>query len=197
MGNPACENVKRETAEASRVLEGNISPAGALGLPPLLDKRRREYGIPDAAFASRAVYDRVFVWQIWVHQEDTYLPGGAIVQPANFREGDLRENPHGIILSAGLGALDSLRSNGIDLGHHVSIIHVQPWRMPVGIKDSEGVLMLQAGDITGSFDLELALRSGACQITTKANQHGQRMHRLVDREGNIWDPVMPWVADDM
>lgn len=197
MNNPTCENVKKRAAEETEVVSAKMSPPGKLGLPELLEERRLKYGIPDSAFAFRAVFDRVFVWQIWVHQEETYIPGGAIVQPANFREGSLRENPHGVILSAGLGALDTLRSNGIDLGHHVSIIHVQPWRMPVGISDSEGVLMLQAGDITGSKDLEDAIRNGDCQITTRCNEHGQRVHLFVDKNGQVWDPVKAWVADDM
>ena len=202
LNNPLCENVKKGAVEEKEEFQKKVSPPGKngnspLGLPPLLEARRLEHQIPDRAFACRAAYDRVFVWQVWIHKEETYLPGGNIVQPANFREGDLRENPHGIILSAGLGALDSLRSNGIDLGHHVTIIHVQPWRLPVGISDHEGVLMLQAGDITGSHDLELALRSGAVRIVVRLNEHGQRIHRFEDAEGNVWDPTMPWVADDM
>lgn len=200
MRNPQCENVKREAARETQTILGSMSPKGKLGLPPLLERRRWEYGIPDAAFDIRAVFDRILVWQIATHQGETFVKGGAIIQPANFKEWDLRENPHGILISAGLNALDSLRSNGIDLGHHVTIIHVQPWRLELE-RDSggttKGLLMMQAGDITGSYDLEQALRKGRCQIATKANATGQRIHRLVDEKGEVWDPVTPWIADDM
>jgi len=197
MGNPACENVKKEAKEESEYLSGLISPKGTLGLPELLDRRRLQHGIPDRAFEAQAMFDRIYVWQIWVHQEETFVPGGAIVQPANYRESDLRENPQGIILSAGLGALDHLRSNGADLGHHVNILHVQPWRIPVGIKDSEGVLVLQTGDVSGSLDLRKALRRGKCRITVRMNEHGQRVHLYEDEQGQVWDPTSPWIADDM
>lgn len=199
MHNSECLNQKRDILKIDEATRALMSPPGALNLPPLLEKRRLEHGIIDAIFTNQPVFDRVFVWQLPSKEGETYLPGGSIVQPDNFRSADDRECPKGIVVGAGLSALDTLRSHGIDLGHVVSIIAVQPWRLPMGHNEKNvavGVLMLRDGDLVGSDDLALLLRQGKVKFESVVTAEGKRVHRLVDQDGQPWDPVSPWIPDD-
>lgn len=164
-----------------------MSPPGALGLPPLLEARRLEWHIPDGAFRLAPLYDRVYVYQI-----PTYIRGkkGLIHIPETKKKGELRSNPRGILVAAGLLALDAIRSNGMDLGHVIRHTHVNPWRLIIDYADGQEYEMqvMTAGNLTGSEDLADVLKSGAMRIVRDEKGH----HTYVDQEGNTWDPTMPW-----
>lgn len=194
--NKDCENAKRAILEENAATLKKMSPKGALFLHPYLDQKRLEHGIIDAAFDFEPIYDRVFVWQLGFHKGNTYIPGGVIIQPDAYKDADDKSVPQGIVVGAGLGALDALRSHGTDLGHQVAIIAVAPWSMPIEPGSNIGVLMLQAGDLVGSKELARALRSGKCQIKSEKNSEGVRVHKYVDENGETWDPVLPWTRDD-
>jgi hypothetical protein len=198
MANPACSRQLEEIAQEDKAVRGRIAPKGTLGLPPLLDARRLEYGIIDEAFGHQPVFDRILVWQVAMHEEDTFMKGGAIVKPDWVRDRDKRSCPKGVLVSAGLSALDTLRSHGIDLGHVVSTIAIAPWTLPVAIVDGHWheLLMLRDGDIVGSDDLGFAIRGGAVKVNTIEGDKGALVHRYTDPDGHTWNPVMPWISDD-
>ncbi len=150
--------------EKQRVLWGkqNQAKKGSLGLPELLDNRRLEHGIVDGAFASRAVFDRVFVWQLPMESSETY-EGTCIVKTEITKRREHEEAPRGIIVSMGLKAADTLKSNGIDVGHIVSFVRLAPYRKPCGRgyrANEEYVIILRDGDVISSEDLEASLRAG-------------------------------------
>lgn len=199
MKNPLCDRVVQSAEEETVQIEKRMSPKGALGLSPLLDARRLEYGLPDEAFTiSQASFDRIFVWQIDSNEDESYTKGGMIVRPDNKRDADEKASPRGILVSAGLSALDTLRSHGYDLGHIVNFMAIQPWHLPLGFIEAhhKRLLMMRDGDLCGSEDLSTALRSGAVKVIVKVDEKGARSHHLVDEEGNAWDPVAPWISDD-
>jgi co-chaperonin GroES (HSP10) len=176
--------------EKQRVLWGrqNQAKPGALNLPPLLEKRRDKYGIIDGAFAAQPVYDRVFVWQIPMEESETF-GGGLIIKTERTKQMEHEEAPRGIIVGAGLKALDSLRSNGIDVGHIVSFVRLSPYRKPCGRgfrNLEEHVIILRAGDIIASEDLAEVAREGG--IVTKRNDEGQHYY---DGAGMPTVPVIP------
>lgn len=197
--NSQCERTLRAMATNHKETAKHVSPKGTLNLPPLLDARRLEHGIPDKAFAkSQAAFDRIFIWQIDEHNEETYIEGGTIVRSQAAQDAMKKSANRGILVSAGLSALDTLRSHGFDLGHIVTFMSIQPWKLPLGFIDliDQKLLMMRDGDLCGSEDLVLALRSGAVKVQVSVDKDGKRIHRYVDQEGKIWDPVMPWISDD-
>lgn len=139
---------------------------GEFNLPPLLEARRLEHGIPAGAFAYQAVYNRILVWQLPADEAETYVSGGRIVKTGRTKQYERDTAARGIIVSAGLSSLDYLRSNGMDLGHKISFVRLSPMRDicdTVGRGIEQEVLILQAGDIVASFDLAANLKSGHTQ----------------------------------
>src|SRR5690349_5617893 len=71
--------VSRLAERVSDAIAARMTPAGGLGLPPLLDERRLQYGIPDEAFEADALFDRVLVWQINPKHEDKETFGDTMI----------------------------------------------------------------------------------------------------------------------
>lgn len=171
-------------------LKARVSPLGALGLPPLLDKRRLELELIDDAFMITPLFDRVFVWQLaasWAASE-TYA-GSAIYKAESTKDRERNEAPQGVLIAAGMRALDDLMANGIELGHVVAFSRMSPWRMPIAqVAGKEiRVLMLRTGDILGSYDLTNRLRSGASTVFEEKTQQ----HLFKDETGRVWLPRDP------
>jgi len=195
------ENLLATERMAQTVRERQAKP-GSLGLPKLLDERRIQYAIPDGFFREQACFDRVFLFQVRLSGRETFVDDGKIVLSQMGKQRELESAPYGILVSAGLPALDQLRSNGIDLGHIVGFIREAPWRKPVDVVDGVEYynMLLTVGDITGSIDLASALVSGQCAI------HGRELtsddgivtveHVYKDREGKLWNPSQPFIPAD-
>lgn len=175
----------------------HMAEPGALGLPKLLESRRLEYGIVDNAFAQEAVYDRLYVWQIPRVSGETY-EGTSILRPDSGHDRERHQTPRGILVSAGMRALDNLRSNGIDLGHIVNFIRSSPWRMPIGSINGVEIpplMVMRDGDLVSSEDLASARRKG--DVTTAAVEvNGGIEHRLQNKDGTSTAVGMPWMSDD-
>jgi hypothetical protein len=169
-------------------------PGGIPGLCPLLEARRFTHGIPNGAFKTQAAFDVCFVHQVSRFETETYGTT-KIVMPKTAKKRVDEETPRGVLVSAGLQALDHLRSNGIDLGHMVSLIRMAPWRMPIDnvLGAEQYVLILRTGDITGSEDLREALAAGKCRIEFNKET---RQHIYVDEQGQPWTPTVPFLPED-
>lgn len=201
----------------------HISPPGKLQLPvellpPLLERRRVEYYCPDQAFDIMPAVDTVHVWQIG-QQRATFSKGGRIVMSEQGRDQSRFESPRGIIVTAGLLALDQLRSHGMDLGHVVYLLRMSPYRLPmdlIGHRDVGGLLVLHAGDIKGSEDTMAMLRSGELRVKrikerapggektvevmpdgTTAERHAEiERHVYVRTDGTHLTPSIPWQPEE-
>lgn len=168
---------------------------------PLLERRRIQATMPNGLFKQSTSFDRILIWQL--SQDDSETFGDtSIVKPQASQKRAEEEAPRGILVSAGLQALDNLRANGIDLGHVVTFIRHAPWHMRVDniLGHDLYALMLRDGDITGSEDLAKALCSGECRIETRETVHDDGVvvteHYYVDKEGKAWNPRMPFIGDD-
>lgn len=152
--------------ELTRAIKDRMAPAGALGLPELLDARRIEYGITDKAFMAQAAYDRILAIQLSQMEGDTFGEGSAIVMPDTVRQKELESAPRGLIISAGLRALDDIRSNGMDLGHIIHFVRFSPWRIRYDIISGQQhwLMVLRSGDIIASEDTASSLRSGKLKL---------------------------------
>ena len=175
------------------------APLGALGLPDLLDRRRVEYAIPDELFSEHASFDRIFAFQVRLHNRNKAGDESKIILTQQGMQRELESAPYGIILSAGLPALDELRSNGIDLGHVVGFIREAPWRKPMAVINGVEfyIMLLRVGDITGSVDLATAIKNGECRIEVRElksdDGHVTREHVFVDANGSTWNPSVPFI----
>ena len=181
-------------AEAERISKQmHISPPGSLGLPKLLDDRRLEYDIPDGAFGAHAVFDRVLVYQIDRVRTATF-ENSLIHRPDISRAREREECPVGVIVGAGLSALDSLRSHGVDLGHVCIFVHLAPFRFQCGTIDGHPVyvLLLRAGDIIASMDLMGKTKDASWQVKSYEQklQSGisVRRHYLDKGDGSVTVP---------
>jgi hypothetical protein len=171
------------------------SPAGALGLPPLLDQRRLEYAMPDSFFKSQAQYDRLLVRQIPSMAGEKHTRESLIIAPETTQKRDRESAPRGIIVSAGLGALDVIRSNGMDLGHIIGFIYLAPFKRPVELIEGHplDLIILRDGDILDSEDTKAALDSGELEIRYDADK-GEHYY-FNTKTNSFVGPRRPWLSD--
>lgn len=172
----------------------------SIGLGPLVDKKRWQYGIPDMAFFNQSpAFNRVLVAQIpEVGEESETYAGTNIIKTEVTKKRDQVEAPRGIIVGAGLQALDELRSNGMDIGHTVGFTRLAPFRRRAGIIAGQPILLivLVAGDIVDSEDLGYHLKQRSCRIVAKPNEEGVMIHQFIDANGKLWSPVEAAVPED-
>lgn len=170
-----------------------MAPEETLGLQPLLEFRRLEYGIPDGAFRTQAAYDRVLLWQIGQYEGKGTWGGGSILMPDAAREHERGTAPRGVVVAAGLRALDHLRSNGMDLGHVVAIGGLSPWRIRCDTIDGKPkyVLLLASGDVAGSEDTRRLLDLGYATTECMVLDGGAPAHFYRSSEDGSAEPSLP------
>jgi hypothetical protein len=175
---------KREKEKALRddaAVKAKMSLPGSLGLPALLDARRCEWGITDGAFREHSAFERILVHQIpTVLSSGGKVGGGTLWMPNTSQDAENRMSCRGIIVSAGLKALDSLRTNGMDLGHIIQFIHLAPFSIPVDyLSNGEHryLLNLNVGDVLSSEDLALQIRKG--EMGVYFQEFGENSHHIV------------------
>ena len=143
----------------------------------LLERRIREYNIP--RWPGQALYGRIIVYRIpdKAAERKTFVEGGLIEMTEEQAAGRAFRAPRGIIVSAGLQAMDVLRGNGIGLGEMIWMASHTPWRFEVDAKQSgekvETVefFFMQAGDAVISEDLAERVQSGKAQVELRDGKH--------------------------
>jgi hypothetical protein len=176
--------IRQKAEAASAKVMAQMSPPGALGLPPKLEAKRLEYGMIDAYFDHCALFEKVFVYQILDDGGDTY-GGGLIHRTDQAKDDDRLKAPRGIVVSAGLKAADALMSNGVELGDIVTFTRGAVTRVRVGWVDGHEVwvTVLYVDDISGCLGLAARIRSG--ELTVKLDATGK--HYL----GGRGEPALP------
>lgn len=188
----------REESERAlqREIEANFSAPGTLGLPPLLEAKRIKHAIPDSAWDAAAVFNKICVWQIAVDSSDTY-GGGLIAKTEVQKKRELTDAPRGVIVSAGLQALDELRSHGVDIGHTVFFTHLAPFRkrLPPIAGREPSLVILHAGDVFCSEELAQSLKSRKARIISR-EVDGAVSHVYCDENGKTWTPTQNVASED-
>lgn len=154
----AAEEFKKRKLVAEGVAEklhASLKPAGYFNIPELLDQRRLEFGIPNGAFEVYPLFDQIYIWQISTVQGETFDPEGCIIMPDQTISRKRNTAPRGILISAGLQAMDSLHSTGCGIGHIVRFKKLSPYVMPVEEIDGHEltVMVIRDGDLNSSEDL--------------------------------------------
>lgn len=147
----------------------------------LLDAAIEEYGIPPWPY--EAAFDRVIVYSLPEAKatRDTFIEGGIIYKVEAKKEDDKRQSPRAVLVSAGLGAMDVLRSHFMGLGHVLWVARLSPWRHEVEMgKDGKPVsfMFLRVGDIVGSETLQAWIRAGRVRVTV--DQQGVHHYEAED-----------------
>lgn len=144
-----------------RKLKKSLKPKGFFNIPELLDERRLEYLIPNGAFGVYPAFDKVLVWQLSTKKSNTYAEGGIIQMPDNVIAAKRITAPRGVIVSAGLKAMDALYSTGIEVGHIVRFKKLAPFCMPIEEIDGHELTVMEVrdGDIAGSEDMAQQIHS--------------------------------------
>jgi len=169
-----------------RQLKESLKPSGYYNISELLDSRRLEYLIPNGAFEVYPAFDKVLIWQISFKESNTYAKGGMIVMPDNIIAAKRNVAPRGIIISAGLKAMDALYSTGIELGHIVRFKKMAPFCMPVEEIDGHELTVMEVrdGDIAASEDLATQIHSKRAKIVNVGKDKNIYDFRL-ELDGNI------------
>jgi hypothetical protein len=151
--------------------KAQMSPAGALGLPELLEAQRLKWGIPDGAFKARAVFDRIHIYPL-NFDSDKKTKGGIYI-PMTTQQRDLQNAHRGVLISMGLEAADKCVSHGIELGHIVRTIRNAPHAQECARLSSGPLfyLVMRAGDLTADETQEEKLRSGETKIVDEGGEH--------------------------
>jgi hypothetical protein len=189
----------RERAERMTLaIKAKQTPKGLLGLPAHLDDRRLEYGITDAAFEIEASYDRILVFQVATQKGDRY-DGGLIHLTEKKQAEEIYRAPLGIIVSAGLGALDSLYSHGMQLGDKVIVVKNAPYFVRYDIIEGKeySLMVLTDGEIVGNYDVARRLKERKLFRVQNPDAPANRVeHVFMDENKKFLLPEAAWRSED-
>jgi hypothetical protein len=148
----------------------------------LLAKRQKEWGFEVPTFQPRG--SGVVVWRLPPIQR----PMGTIYV---VDETGSEASPHvkGVLIAWGPKAMDSLTSEGFDLGHIVIFKRFAGWEtndQTPEIARACRILMLEASDIIGSDDLRDQLESGkATYVKDENGRHNLSVKQISDKKAKI------------
>jgi co-chaperonin GroES (HSP10) len=149
---------------------------------PLLVKRQQEYGFEVPSFQPRG--SAVVVWRL----PPIERPMGTIYV---VDEAGQAQSPHvkGVLIAWGPKAMDSLSSEGFDLGQIVIFKRFAGWEtndQTPEVARACRILMLEASDIIGSDDLREQLESGkASYIKDESGRHNLAVKQISDKKAKI------------
>lgn len=195
----AIEELQTEEAKGIEARRKYIAPRGSLGLPELLEARRWRFAIPDGAFKRRAMGYRVLLWQLPEWDGITFSSESRIILTDVGKSRREQSAPRGIIVSAGLEALDLLRGNGSDVGHVVYFQQLAPWRQPCDHIEGKDyhLVLVNAADVIADEDLESALREGKLRVELHRTARGdQHVYVRADGSAVLPIPVPPTAAPE-
>lgn len=178
------ETAKKRTAE----IKARMSPPGALGLPPLLEAQRLKYGITDNALRSQALWDRIHVFPI-DHEEGELVEktAGGLHKPNSKKLRDKQEGNRGVLISAGLTAMDRLMSHGVELGDIVVTNKNCPFARRCDELSTEWVyyLVMREADLASDETLLERIRRGE-QHVMDAGGGDAYCHQLAINDNGEW-----------
>lgn len=174
--------------ERTRQIKALMSPPGALGLAPLLEAHRLKYGIPDGAFRTQALFDRIHVFPI-DHEEGELVEktAGGIIKPATTKMKDKQEGNRGVLISAGLTAMDRLMSHGVEIGDIV----VTNKNVPFARRFAEiqmlpmFYLVMRDADLASDESLTERIRAGEQRIV-EIGDSDSYSHQIARNDNGHW-----------
>jgi hypothetical protein len=185
--------IKARAEAKSAEIAKHVAPPGTFKwMPPLLDQRRIQWGLVDKLFSAACSFDRVLVWQYPALSE---IGSTGIVLTENAQAREKQSANRGILIGAGLSAMDKLRSHGFELGHNVQFIRNSVFRQQAGYIGGQWheAIMLQVGDFTANEDLAEKLNSGELRVVYD-EALGQHVYMRAD--GSVIKPIQTDLPED-
>ncbi len=146
----------------------------------LLSQRLKTIGVPPCPY--QPAFDRICVYQYpeEMARRETFAEGGVVLKPENVRARDEKVSPRGLLVAAGIEAMDYLRSNCIALGHIVWTARFSPWAHVIERRETGDVTMMfmRAGDIVGSEDVLRLIREG--KVAIEVGPDGKHVYKVLD-----------------
>lgn len=174
--------------ERTRLIKAQMSPPGALGLPPALEAARLKYGIVDGAFRTQALFDRIHVFPI-DHEEGELVEktAGGLYKPAATQLKDKQEGNRGVLISAGLTAMDRLMSHGVEIGDVVITNKNVPFARRCGDIQMHAMhyLVMRDADLASDESLQERIRAGQQRITDVGTPDAYS-HQLAQNDNGEW-----------
>lgn len=128
---------------------------------PLLLHRLKQFGIP--LLKGRPAYDRILVYPLEDKDLNDKIEGSVLYKPQQSK--DLYGSSRGIIVKAGLRALEQMWSHGMELGHIVLVARLSPWERKYDAKGGvHKVMVLRASEIVLSEDTEEDVFDGCLEF---------------------------------
>jgi hypothetical protein len=137
----------------------------------LLEKRVKEYDIP--SWPGEAQFERIIVFQIPA-EADAQEKIGSLFVPQKTRDAQLAKSPRGIVVSAGLKALDIMYSHGMELGEMIWLASWSPFRVQTEVKSGGATVeffFMSVGDIILSEDMKARFASGEVYLQLQGDTH--------------------------
>lgn len=171
----------------TKLIRERMSPPGALHLPEKLEAARHKHGIPDGFFRVAAGFDRIFVFPIDPFDADEKLPGSSLYRPELTQQKDLQEGYRGVLISAGLTAMDRLMSHGYELGDIVMTNKNVPFARRMELLEGKPmfVLVMRDGDLAGNETLQADILAGKRRVID-AGDPGRYEHQVASPDGDGW-----------
>lgn len=178
----------RKARERTELIKQHMSPAGALGLPARLEAARLKYGITDAFFKVQASFDRIFVFPLSLDDgEKAEKTAGGIFKPQTTKLRDLQEGNRGVLISAGLTAMDRLMSHGYELGDIVITNKNVPFARrceTIGVEALHYLVMREA-DLAGNESQMERIREGRERIVDIGGPDNYN-HQIAMNDNGEW-----------
>jgi hypothetical protein len=174
----------------TRLIKERMSPPGALRLPEKLEAARLKHGIPDGFFRVAAGFDRIFVFPIDPFDADEKMPNSPIYRPDVTKQKDLQEGYRGVLISAGLTAMDRLMSHGYELGDIVMTNKNVPFARRMELIEGKPmfVLVMRDGDLAGNETLQADILAGKRRVVDVGGEDTYS-HQIANEDGE-----RRWVA---
>ncbi len=158
----------------TKLIKERMSPPGALRLPEKLEAARLKHGIPDGFFRVAAGFDRIFVFPIDPFDADEKMPNSFLYRPELTKQKDLQEGYRGVLISAGLTAMDRLMSHGYELGDVVMTNKNVPFARRMELIEGKPmfVLVMRDGDLAGNETLQADILAGKRRVADLGGPSG-------------------------
>jgi len=168
------DSEKEAAIKRTKLIREKMSPPGALHLPAKLEAARQKHGIPDGFFRVAAGFDRIFVFPIDPFDADEKMPNSRIYRPELTQKKDLQEGYRGVLISAGLTAMDRLMSHGYELGDIVMTNKNVPFARRMELLEGEPmfVLVMRDGDLAGNETLQQDILAGRRRVVDVGGGEG-------------------------
>lgn len=147
----------------------------------LLLQRMKEFEIPE--WPGEAVFEEVLLYCLPDEgaASETFSKDGMIVKPDTRKAIDIARSPRGIVVSAGLKAMDIMDAHGMQVGELVWFAPHVPYRFEVGRNEKGPILFMfmNVADIKLSEDVPTRLANGDIVLTK--NSKGEHVYAGKDR----------------